>query len=269
MADFDDGRSARPDERRALRPPDGRAGARAPACGRSSAAAVARLIEHAARLAERRPPAVAQHLRALADLLREADFHARRRAARSRAPDVEDALAGAGAARQPRMRERVLEESIPRHGADRHQRRARSGRSTAWSVIELGGSTLRPPDPDHRHRARIGERRRGRHRARGRARRADPLQGRADPVGLPGRALRRHHAAVAVGEPGVRAVVRCGRGRQRLAGRAVRAALGAGQVPVRQRSRSPARSTSSARCRRSAASTRRSRASSTCARRAA
>ena len=67
--------------------------------------------------------------------------------------------------------------------------------------------------------------------------------------------------------PGLRAVLRRRRRRQRLLGRALRAALGAGRGADRaSRSRSPARSTSGARCRRSAASTRRSRASSTSAR---
>ena len=71
------------------------------------------------------------------------------------------------------------------------------------------------PQPHHRARA-PGQRRRRGHRARGRARRTAALQGRADPLGLPRRALRRRQAAVALREPRLRAELRRRRGRQRL-----------------------------------------------------
>ena len=231
------------------------------------AAGVARLIDEGARLADDREK-LSIEIGRIADIVREADYWSGAGQAQG------DDQAGRGPrhrradpARRPAARPGAGDDR-PRHRAGRYG--GRPGRADQRAVRAPARLLrVRPAEPHHRARA-PGLRPRHRHRARGQARRPAALQGRDDPVGLPGRPLRARRAAGARRHPGVRAVLRRRRRRQRVLGRALCAALGAGRA-CRSSSRwpSPAPSTSGARCRRSAASTRRSRASSTSAARGA
>ena len=139
------------------------------------------------------------------------------------------------------------------------------GQVNGLSVIEPRRHRLRPAVADHRQH---GRRARGNARppARGAALGADPLQGGADPAGLPRRPLRPGGAAYPGCAPLLRAELRPHRGRQRHGGRDGGVAVADRRrsreaVPGRHGLDGPARS----RCRRSAARTRRSKASTTSA----
>ena len=110
-----------------------------------------------------------------------------------------------------------------RRGARRHGRARRSGRSTDCRCSSSASFSFGRPSRITA-RVHVGTGPRHRHRARGEARRAAAFQGRHDPVGLSRRALRAGCAAVARGDARVRAILRRGRRRQRVVGRALRAA---------------------------------------------
>ena len=206
---------------------------------------VARLIEHASRLAGDREK-LSLYIDAMADLLREAALHARRAGSEHIARDHVQQAIDAARRRQDQYRER-LQEMILRDIQHVETDGQRVAQVNGLSVIELGDYAFGPPLAHHRHRP-PGRGQAHRHRARGALGRPHPLQGRAHPVLLPGQPLRPRAAPAAGRLAGVRAVLRQGGRRQRLGRRAVRPAVGhrrpaAGAALRRHRLHRPARPT--------------------------
>ena len=231
------------------------------------AGAIARIIEQASRLIEDSEK-VSTHIRSLCDLLVEADYWAATNDdAHVTADDVQLAI-DAKIRRADRIRDLSYEQI--KRGTVLIDTEGEAVRADQRPLGDPARQLpLRPPDPHHRA-VRLG---------RGQVvdiEREVELGGPLHSKGvliLSAFLAARYcpdAAALARRQPRLRAVLRRRRGRQRVLGRALRAAVGArrgADPPVA--SRSPARSTSTARCRRSAASTRRSRASSTSAGRTA
>jgi predicted ATP-dependent protease len=185
--------------------------------------AVARVIEQGARDVGDAAK-LSLRVQRVADLLRESDYWAGK-AGRSRvcAEDVQRAIR-AQIERSDRVRER-LQEQIVRGSLLIDTAGERTGQVNGLAVVQLGEFPFGTP---HRITARAPRRGQGaRHRARVGARRPDPLQGGAYPLGLSRRSLCRQQAAQPRGEPSVRAELRGRGGGQRLLRRALRAALGA------------------------------------------
>ena len=144
------------------------------------AQATARVVEHAARLADHSGK-LSLRVNDLREALIEADFCAReaKRDLVARA-DVDRALQ-ARVRRASRMRDRAQEAILERGRADRTPGRARR---TGQRPQRRRDRRLRLRAADPHHLPDAARRRQGRrHRARSGARRPDPLQGRADPVG--------------------------------------------------------------------------------------
>ena len=145
-----------------------------------------------------------------------------------------------GAAGEPRARAHPGGHP-PGHAPRRHPRRGgrpgeRARRSCSSAATRSAGRA------GSRRASRLGQRERRGHREGGGARRADPLEGRPHPRRLPRPALRLRAAALARGEPRLRAVVLGCRGRQRLLRGARGAPLGARRACRCARAgRSPAR----------------------------
>ncbi len=186
-----------------------------------TAAALARLIDHGARCSGD-ATRISANIRRLLDVAHEADHLAR--AAQRTQLDADDIAAAIAARREragrvdERMRQAMLRDilAIATQGAGRRPDQRPGGLRRGWR-------DLRRAVAHHRHHA-AGRRPGGRHPARDTHGRAGACQGRADPVVLPGGALlalpaTRHHR-----QPGVRADLRPGRRRQRLAGRVAGAA---------------------------------------------
>ena len=227
-ADFDERDRPRRRERAALRALDRARWRGSERLRPFDRAAVARIIEHSARMAEDSRQAVVapgQPVRpdARGGLLGRGDdgHRADRGAPTSSRPSTRQVH------RADRVRERMQEADPARHGADRHRGRAASGQINGLSVIAAGRLRLRQAERASRRRVRLGkgevidiERE---------VELGGPIHSKGVLIlsGFLAHALRRRTAALAVGEPGVRAVLRRRRGRQRLAGRAVRAAVGA------------------------------------------
>ncbi len=174
-------------------------------CSRSTGRPSALVLEHAARLAEHAGKLTLAGRAAARGAERGRFLGTRGRARRDRAGRTSSARWRSGSCRVSRLRDRAQESILAEGRADRHERRPgrpdqRPQRDRARRLL------VRAPDPHHLPGA-AGHRQGGRHRARGRARRPDPLQGRADPVGISRRPLCARRADVAVREPGVRAVL--------------------------------------------------------------
>ena len=228
--------------------------------------AVERVIEESARMAGDASK-LSSKVEDVGDLVRESDYWA----GEAGAPVVDrehvERAVEARIFRLDRLRERMQEMTLrDLIYIDTDGARVGSGqRALGDQPRQLH---VRPPDADQRAGA-DGQRPRHQRRARGGAVGADPLQGRAHPVRVPGRALRARAAALDLRQPRLRAVVQRRRRRQRVVDRALRAALGARRAAAQavaggDRLGQPAR----AWCSRSAAPTRRSKASSTSATRA-
>ena len=212
--------------------------------------AVVRAVEQASRTAadaER----LQVHAETVADLLREADHLAGEAGHDVVSAGHVQAALDAQVRRASRVRERIQEDI----------RRGTLLIDTAGEAVgQVNGLVgaparrlrLRASQPDHRPRP-AGQRQRGGHREGGGARRADPLEGRPDPRGLPRAALRLRSPALARGQPRLRAVLLRRRGRQRLAAESSsRSSPPWARCPSARGVPSPARSTSTARCSRSA-----------------
>ena len=147
---------------------------------------------------------------------------ARRRPARHRGADV--ARAG--------RRARSLQEHILRGTLLIDTDGDSVGQVNGLSVIAARRLRLRPAQPHHR--ARPARRRRASSTSSARSSSAGPIhsKGVLILVGLPRRPLRARPAALALGQPGLRAELRRGRGRQRLVRRALRAAVGPRRAPA-------------------------------------
>ena len=213
--------------------------------------AVARLIEHGARLRESQQKLSARLIE-ISDLVSEASFWAEKQGhslvdrggRRPRHPQEGLPLQPARGARpraHPRRHDRDRDRRRPRRPGQRH-RDPRPGRLL-----------VRPPEP--RQRPCLARTRWDReHRAGDRALGPDPLEGLHDPLRLPRRDVRAGLAARRLGDADVRAVVRRDRGRLRFLDRALRAPLRALRPPAPPGHRGHrARSTSTGRCRPSAA----------------
>ena len=174
---------------------------------------VARVIEHAARLADDAGK-LTLLVESIHDLVAEAS-HCAGQSGRERG-DARLCRGGDRAAAPPRRARRGARprDDPARHRADRHDgQQCRTGQRAQRHGAR--GPRVRPTDPHHRARA-SRQRPHRRYRARGGTRRAAAFQGRADPERLPRRPLCARRADVAVCQPGVRAVLwRRGR-RQRL-----------------------------------------------------
>ncbi len=216
------------------------------------APAVARVVEEGMRLAE-------DQQQALDPLRRPHGHRAERRPTgrASRATEVIRRTTSSKSIRERVYRVNLIEEHV-RESMERgiivvDTEGAAIGQVNGLSVIDLGDTVFGQPSRHHgEHRRRA--RRRPRPAARGAAGGADPHQGRADAAGLPGGPLRRRAAADPDRAPLLRAELRHGRRRQRHLRRDLRPALAPGRRPAEAvATRSPARWTSGARCRRSAA----------------
>ena len=227
------------------------------------AAGVARLIDEGARLADDREK-LSIEIGRIADIAREADYwssEAKRKMTTRQ--DVARAI-DEQIQRSDRLRDRA-QETIARGIVLVDTDGAQVGQINGLSVLQLGSFSFGRPSRITA-RVRLGSGRVTDIEREVKLGGPAALEGRDDPVGLSCRALCSRRAAGAGRHAGVRAVLRRRRRRQRLVGRAACACCRRSpSCRSGSRWRSPARSTSGARCRRSAASTRRSRASSTSA----
>ena len=183
----------------------------------ASAAALARLLDHAARRSGDATRLDA-NVRTLLDVAVEAD-HLARSASRTQLDANRRGRRHRRTARACRPRRRAR---TPRHVARRpgHRHLGRVRRPGQWPGRLRGrGRDLRRTVAHQRHHA-TGQRPGGGHPARDPPGRPGACQGRADPVVLPGGTLLALSAAIDHRQPGVRADLRTGRGRQRVAGRA-------------------------------------------------
>jgi predicted ATP-dependent protease len=189
--------------------------------------AVARVIEHGARLLGDADK-LTTRLRDITDLLREANYCAQQDGAGVTARRHVQRAIDAQIYRLDRVRAEV-QDGIERNLVLIDTAGAKVGQVNGLSVLGAGSSHVRPAVSHHGHRA-PSQRRDPRHRTRNRARRPHPLEGRADPLGLPRRQVRHRRAAVARREPGLRAKLRQRRRRQRLGSRNLRAVVGIGRA---------------------------------------
>lgn len=149
---------------------------------------MATLLEHAHRLADHQQKLSTQFGR-IADVIIEAHHYAKKEAAKAiSSPHLQQAIRERFL-RSNGMQERIhefLKEGVYLLDVDGEK----VGQVNGLAVLEMGDISFgRPWQPHHRQHLR-GQRRHPRYRARSQARRTDPHQGRADPVGISGRNLR-------------------------------------------------------------------------------